>query len=679
MKNYIAKLVFLSLLFTLFTANTGFMSSRGEYYKEAIDDSRVVILEDPAEEELVKGGYLLLLTSEIDSLQTHDYSTLLLICDSSFTVPSHFICNSSEVSGNIKMIDLSLENSTETTFVYETMYQGSKVIIIPENLLANPKSRHMAFTFLHKIFSAKQVISPSIYSELKENHLFEVALYGIVLLLVVVIVHAGIALLRELQKVNIDLQVGKVFSFLNNSRLYLLLTSFFFFMSYLLLSFRLLEKLRDFEVGMIVRHINSLLHLEVIQGSHLRLNLVLSVTLSAALLSLLFLLFLSFKDLIKTFYIIPMAKIPSIPSTRRALSSVIVLLALFAPLSLTVSPIPLILLSMLLIYLTYKQRAHKSFLKDAYSTTQKYKLLLLILLFGFFGILLNPVFDYLLGRPVSEALFNTREDFVLLPYTKEYAGNVVFADFELTPDYPIYVDDYLVFHPDFDVIHNKNVSSLDVEGNFIISLTEKKDYAEAFYTSNPFKEVLKVEKLSKAFYLSDVDTKQSYSLKFYINCTADPEKIYIKEFNQVDSEIKSKSSLVLYFPGCSETSSDASLVTYQVPFSVSEGDVPERLFMIEGIDEKSIDRIEVYENDFSKDVNFLNTEMLKGRVFEQKLNSNSEITAYSADINVSNSFSNVFGEPFNISQAINALKEQDVLENPATIWSSRFEDVLIRL
>ena len=374
-----------------------------------------------------------------------------------------------------------------------------------------------------------------------------------------------------------------------------------------------------------------------------------------------------------------MAKIPSIPSTRRALSSVIVLLALFAPLSLTVSPIPLILLSMLLIYLTYKQRAHKSFLKDAYSTTQKYKLLLLILLFGFFGILLNPVFDYLLGRPVSEALFNTREDFVLLPYTKEYAGNVVFADFELTPDYPIYVDDYLVFHPDFDVIHNKNVSSLDVEGNFIISLTEKKDYAEAFYTSNPFKEVLKVEKLSKAFYLSDVDTKQSYSLKFYINCTADPEKIYIKEFNQVDSEIKSKSSLVLYFPGCSETSSDASLVTYQVPFSVSEGDVPERLFMIEGIDEKSIDRIEVYENDFSKDVNFLNTEMLKGRVFEQKLNSNSEITAYSADINVSNSFSNVFGEPFNISQAINALKEQDVLENPATIWSSRFEDVLIRL
>lgn len=350
------------------------------------------------------------------------------------------------------------------------------------------------------------------------------------------------------------------------------------------------------------------------------------------------------------------------------------------------------------------------------------------LLFGllFLGIGLNFVWPiYKKGRPIKyvyEPLIGIKDDIVMLPYSKKWGQGVLFEPHYYNGKSLIFADGYLIFAPNVNKIVNKPIKDFAFGKNFVITTRDTKKTIAALLQKPELIKLLETDKVSPVFTFKDFKTQDLYdkNLDFELtfNCASNPDpttiKIEIASLNKLASNnqeqekeqkyrddeyqsrlqpIENQAYDILNFPGCDQNTSFQSFKVPMDPFLIPQDNF---IVRIRGIDIKNVLGVKIYSQDEEVKLTFINSKILNESAYNlvyQNLNlysynSGDEVINYSTEIKKNLTFDITYhrdnnqredlltSEGFNISEPINYLMKQKLLNNPFIIWSNKLNEII---
>jgi len=263
---------------------------------------------------------------------------------------------------------------------------------------------------------------------------------------------------------------------------------------------------------------------------------------------------------------------------------------------------------------------------------------------------------------------------IILPYNVK-GLNFEFNTYNTFTNYPIFVNDYLIYDNKFQYINNKPISKLkdNKEKNFIIiyfeNLEEKeknsnKTYIDFLLKNKGAIHLFTTANISKYLYIPEKDKNNiipsKYEIEIQIECyqNIEPSTInlisYEEEYNQREKQA------ILNFPGCEKGTKS----TFKIPFNKSIIIQQGTLFEIEN--SSYIKNFRIYNND-----KLLNTAFIKNpketNILYEKYTDNNALTVYSFNIKKEKTFVNT--KVLNLNQLIKDLFIQNLIKGDITIWS----------
>jgi len=605
MKKYLSNFVIFLFLIVFFTKTVN--AGSATYYQDILrkwgynsDAVLQVIRDDGTIEVNIQGEdkheNLTILSSQVNSdffnrENIKDYKRVFLICDNEIAIVNNK-CDIDKVEGN-NTIDIKELN---INLIQLKLNKNTMLVGIPSNVFAIPQYRDNIGSYFSALKETypKESYSTNVVTNIKSNispFLTETSTYLISILIFVVVFFTPIKGIKN-PKVDFEYIKLNVINFYCKLKKVKGVFLFSFLLLFVVFAFILLvltyKSLGYLSFSYITNYLSEIFYLNglssresqfmLIYGFILVINLTLYLIFDfVSLLNITLHKFIQtdFKDYIYKWGAIIILFILLFQSVFKFYNwlFVFLLLCLFY-----------------IVFIAYKVKITFSKLynkKEKVVIISSFVLLFIFSLFGSF---------YLDSKPINiiyQDLISDRK-IVMLPYYKDAEKNEYFQDYLVKINYPLFVDNYLIFDNRFKVINNKNLKDFKFKNNYIIVADfSSAEFIKLLIKNNSLLSQLKTDKPSTLF---KVTSNNLYKEGGVVNVTIDCSKFFIQpktlKMAKVTEEDKLNYVDILYFPGCNEKKGD---VLYKLP--VTNSIFSNDYFVITGIDMDFITQIALFDND----------------------------------------------------------------------------------
>jgi len=271
----------------------------------------------------------------------------------------------------------------------------------------------------------------------------------------------------------------------------------------------------------------------------------------------------------------------------------------------------------------------------------------------------------------KEDLIGVKDNIVLLPYDKYHPKYVIFKDHMISGQHPIFVDDFLVYHPDFKFIQNKNIKDFSSDENFYILKFGSAEIKKEIATNTTLLQALTGGTKGRTFYIENLETtliKNNYSIELEVECRVinKPVNVDVRYTVKKGTSATQKKETLIYFPGCLTLENSA---TYGVPISFLD-DLKADLVLMELMNiDRGIRSVKLFLNNQEQPLQFINEDNIRmDEVYFLERKKGDKIVVYSHSLMKEISLNRV-GETQNISEVLNRFGPEGNLRNPFRIWS----------
>ena len=271
----------------------------------------------------------------------------------------------------------------------------------------------------------------------------------------------------------------------------------------------------------------------------------------------------------------------------------------------------------------------------------------------------------------EEDLIGVKDNIVLLPYDKYHPKYVIFKDHMISGQHPIFVDDFLVYHPDFKFIQNKNIKDFSSDENFYILKFGSAEIKKEIATNTTLLQALTGGTKGRTFYIENLETtliKNNYSIELEVECRVinKPVNVDVRYTVKKGTSATQKKETLIYFPGCLTLENSA---TYGVPISFLD-DLKADLVLMELMNiDRGIRSVKLFLNNQKQPLQFINEDNIRmDEVYFLERKKGDKIVVYSHSLMKEISLNRV-GETQNISEVLNRFGPEGNLRNPFRIWS----------
>lgn len=263
-----------------------------------------------------------------------------------------------------------------------------------------------------------------------------------------------------------------------------------------------------------------------------------------------------------------------------------------------------------------------------------------------------------------ENLIGISDKVVLLPYKKQTSEDVLFNSFKDTNlNYPLFVDEFLVFHPEYSKYLNKNISKFEEKDENFILVAKSSDRLLRGILSNPkILTNLDSSNNSRHILVNQSIPNSDIYINLNVNCTyKDENNFRIKSYFTDRNSFKSSELNLGNLVGCN---SDNKTYTFKLPnqILISEN------FIVQFINKDLRFINSFFFENSSKDTNLVYKEFeVKNNFYfyiESFKNSNGQISNYFVTDKTEISFGNT-----DFIENINILKKDKFIGNTFNIWS----------
>lgn len=655
-----------------------------------------------------------------------DYSEVIFICDTDFAHQDAFSCGYDfvEASGGktytLKNKDVNLTPGGSE--ILDFFLDGKRIFVIPESYLVSPLYDKTLANYFFAISRAKVGFEPIAGKKLVENEtkmeqlqkfkgfldtpLYEISVYTFSLIIFALVFFGVLKILVKTPKKFIRREFYSETSqsawgvFLAGRRLFvypLVILLVLYIPLVIVISIRDMSSL-DF--GYIQKYVFDTFSLEYVYGSvkgghifralFVLYNLVLATLLVPVLAPNLI-------NFVKASRIIFRRGVNKSVSRRIPLISAVFLIGIVAFCDVDSSLNTIVLILLVITYFSYL--LNKQYQGAAAIHTKKEKFLALFL--SLFLIFAGLGYRYYRGvvsvRYEYEPLIGVKDEIVMLPYSKQHGEGVLFEDFLLEVDSPLFADNYLLYHPEFNFVENRDIKDFKLEGSYMVLPTSEDGFFKEVLRNGDFREMVSSQMMTPTFYIegSGLDHYFDYSIEVTFDCKEglEPRSLNLswfslssKEFVDEDEdedggvELLEEAVKFLAFPGCDTAmagdTAPTDHVSYRVPLNNNYWGDEMVLFELTSSNLKDIVRYGIFREGVGVRLNFIEP-YVTGKVFEG--GRGSKMVAYSPEVVEGGiNFENSSEGKFNLSFPINILMKQGLLNQPFIMWTSDNKIIILR-
>jgi len=260
-------------------------------------------------------------------------------------------------------------------------------------------------------------------------------------------------------------------------------------------------------------------------------------------------------------------------------------------------------------------------------------------------------------------LFSSSNTLFLLPREITLKENTGFLVYLIEPDFRIFVNDILVFDPQYRMINHLPMDTFTPKNDYIIVGTDNKDYLN-YLLSLPSKEdqSLFFSDVPTDLFLIDLENIGTVRFKITFNCKGSPSdiKVSLTSYNIIGSSVKGESVTLFHFPGCNE--GDSAPVYYKDVFDSG------RIYRISGDISSYIKGIDVTFENKPLELHYLKTPKDYEILYSDQRRLSEELNVYSLS-NKTEFTSSYIGEFFNLGDALNDFLDTQGISDKLIIWS----------
>ncbi len=283
-------------------------------------------------------------------------------------------------------------------------------------------------------------------------------------------------------------------------------------------------------------------------------------------------------------------------------------------------------------------------------------------------------------------LFAADTKVIFLPYQKDIDGShpTFIQKKIIKSETPIFVDNYLIFHPKYDSINHIelfDINKISKSGGIILHPQKSEKMYENLLKNEELRNFYVTNQTTNKIYFKNenADYIDRYSLLLEIECTEDinPQIINLSYMskNNEDEKSKLKSTPIANFSGCSQGELNQTLEV-SLEDELYEN---EYMFSIDGIDLKFIKNIKVItDGNTPDDIKFIDyNENEKFKIIEQK--SGTSIFVLNIDKPKKLDLQSPIQteeKGLNLSENINKLIQKGLLKDSFKVWSTEANTVI---
>lgn len=287
------------------------------------------------------------------------------------------------------------------------------------------------------------------------------------------------------------------------------------------------------------------------------------------------------------------------------------------------------------------------------------------------------------------SLFSNDKKVVTLPYIVEVRANTLFLDQHFKGNSLIFVDDYLIFHPLFAKVAEKNISDYSKNGSYIIVGNNQSDFLKKVVDKPDILDKVNSQTTSSLFTIKSFRYRDESSNKalhyeglLTLDCSTNPKPVTISleaVFSTINpasnkTEVGSQDYSVLDFPGCRK---GLGTETYLFPFPTefaSKQNITSVAFKFSGLEEMSVEKFSVMSVNKEVPIDYFPVwsygDGYYNLAFANYVGDN-ELTVYSIEPTVKLVLDPVDGQiNSNLSVPINSLLKKGALKDKFLIWSN---------
>ncbi len=657
----------------------------------ASDEDSVHIVSD-------ENKVLLMFSAELSQLPPdyiytkNDFVKLVILCDGENFSTDFFSCTNSQVNlqdGNKQFLAHKDEINTDIYINY-FQHAGKQVFVIAENDLAIPDVRNVYKSYFTSISSASDTVhkdnlrSTSIFKQslvnfisssffIQTKQVLFVALFLILLKSFLLDIYNSprevlnyqyyVLKLNNFQKA---LEPKKVIF----SLLFIAASGFYF----TLLSFISLRQIGIIDKNHIVNLVNSSMKTSYVQTAISGGNIIIPTLYVINVLLIILLLTIVLPGIVEViiFSLRSAFAKKKKKETNRGLVLLLINLSIFLLMVFELSQVYIILTGLLLLTV-YEIYIGEDYIFEVSQFAKSVKSLFVstvIILLGFtisFKLSTSP------KELKYENLLPSEFKIITLPYSKQNRENSIFNDFYTSATGPIFTDNVLIYHPNYESLVTKPMSTYKDEGSYAILRPNKRsDYVELINHSETGAKLLSYvpTPVFKFTNLSEGGSEDYYKINLSIDCASNSSDFDVKLF--VNSQQGSIDETFFSFPGCLN---NQQMAYYEIPLRSKYNSVLSGQDALVELTSKNVDKkLYVSNLTVSKNSSILPIVFIKefsdNRVlYSQEISTDKKFVVYSADVNDEFSFINNLIGQVNIAKNVNYLNDRDALSNPFIIWS----------
>ena len=676
------KYLIISIIFLILLTQTAAAGHKLDYFRKQIDgwgmdvytldlDKRELAREDPTINYLPKAdesSYFLITSQELallDLAVLQDYSKVILVCDSVFELSAEVSCDYSSITTSRDLPKLS--DNSDYQLLNLTL-GTAEIILLPEvNFVipANVTTSAGYFGALGKAVVAAnseidsdQVLSDKVGAVASTPYYFELLGY-------LVLVSLGIWIAMTFRNVvsgKFNLQDKLLVAYDFTHRYILIIKILLFVLFVLVLASNIyfifsggLHLIKDSLSMLIISDsLSSLVKIPLFYS--ILAFIVIAVNILFTILVFLYI----FAYLPRNYHHALSFFEEQLPAARtKPLIYALCVLLLLSSVFLTgmhLVEVTLFLLASLIYVLAISKKLVLSLYEKAF-------VLAVILLVVIFSLIYKPIKT---GNSIQygmDGVFSDTDRVVLLPYMRRIDDNVKFQDYLVDVDFPILVNSFLIYHPDFSIIKNRNITEFDPSSNFMILANGEKYFKFLSRNYNILPYLYSAESTKFVSFSVDATTQDTLYVQLDFDCTEDtaPREIFLKKYN---STFQSVEYGLLVFPGCT---SETPVISYVTSIN-SEFLRDSPVFELGGYDKVKISNIKVFKNTVEVPVKFLKAPATFQVIGENTAIPSDELYVYSTDTK-QNADVVMDSVPFNIASVLNDDPIFSTLSNNFVIWS----------
>jgi len=625
----------------------------------------------------------------LTNLKDLGYKNIFIVCNSTYEEEGIFKCSNKIVEDlkpeNFKyeLIELNDSKNKEKVMIsiYSRIDEADSIFVLPSNSFENNIKIGLLSNYLSSIYRSSKIsvdnpnLTKKTFSQNMEDFLkstsLELLIYSLVSLVIILFIGKLVIYIKnnrqniDIKKVNnlsSDLIFGS-FSININTKSFFLISIIFYFFLILQFISSTIESKTEYLKQMAVNILEFNMFAELSNKNYDRL-IFYSYT-----YFVFFLILTSRFEYFFEFFQGLFKKIKNITVSNIGLKYCfiifnflcIVLFIVFNKFFSFELLLYVLLANLYIVFMLYKEKVDLFLL-----FTKKEKILILstILLFSF-GVFyyqnfsLRSVFRF-------EDLIGVPDRIVSLPYKKQTSDSALFNSLsEYNINYPLFIDEFLIYHPNYKKFINKNISKFDENNSNFIILSKSYERLIKGLLSNPvIIKNIEVSNFKNLVFIENPDANNisQLILNADLNCiykTTNTFKVKVYYFEGTSfRNIEYDLGNVL---GCNSVNQKYS---FKLPPEISSKDF--FMFEFSGMDRRFINtyKFENEENSLALKISEIGVKNNLYFYVTSNLTSGSEITNYTVSDKSDISFDNS-----DITENLNKLKRDKYIGNTFNVWS----------